>query len=174
MNDTDPLTTDCSKCAALCCIALAFDQGRKFAFSKNSGEPCRNLSGHRCVIHSTLINGGFSGCVAYDCLGAGNRVVQDVFLGQSWRQEPRLIGPMMEAFATMRDVHKRIDLLRVADSFALGHDAQQTCTQLLARLEDQRWDENTLKEFHHGLAVEIDMFMFKLKDDLPASLLDAV
>lgn len=172
MNDTDLLTTDCSKCAALCCMALAFDQGREFAFSKNPGEPCRNLSGHRCAIHSTLTNEGFAGCVTYDCLGAGNRVVQEIFAGRSWQQNPRLIGPMIEAFAAMREVHKRIDRLRAAHDLALDPQDQQTRTQLLAQLENKQWDEKALKEFCTEQALDVDMFMFKLKEYFPASLAD--
>ena len=172
MSDTNPLTTDCSKCAALCCMALAFDQGRDFAFSKNPGEPCRNLLGHRCNIHNNLAKAGFAGCVAYDCLGAGNRVVQEVFAGRSWQKDPRIIGPMMEAFAAMREVHKRIDLLRVAQELVLDPEDQETRTQLLAQLENKQWDEDELNKFHTGLALDVDMFMFKLKEYFPASLVD--
>lgn len=172
MSETDPLKTDCSKCAALCCIALAFDQGREFAFNKNPGEPCHNLSGNRCTIHSDLVQKGFSGCVAYDCLGAGNRVIQEVFEGRSWRQDTRLVGPMMEAFASMREVHKRIDLLRAAHTFGLASENEQMRVQLLAQLEHQQWDEDALSEFHTGLALDVDMFMFSLKDYLPASVAD--
>jgi len=172
MSETDPLKTDCSKCAALCCMALAFDQGTEFAFNKSPGEPCRNLSGNRCSIHSDLAQKGFSGCIACDCLGAGNRVVQEVFGGRSWQQDARLVGPMIEAFASMREVHKRIDLLRGAETFALGQDDQKIRTQLLAQLEHQQWDEDALTEFHTGLALDVDIFMFSLKDYLPASLAD--
>lgn len=172
MQHSDPLTTDCSQCAALCCMALAFDQGREFAFSKNPGEPCHNLSGHRCTIHQNLANAGFAGCVAYDCLGAGNRVVQEVFAGRSWQQDSRLVGPMMEAFAAMREVHKRIDRLRAAHDFVLAPEDDQTRTQLLAQLENKQWDEGELNEFHTGLALDVDMFMFKLKEYFPASLAD--
>ena len=168
MSETDPLKTDCSKCAALCCMALAFDQGREFAFNKNPGEPCRNLSGHSWSIPSDLAQKGFSGCIAYDCLGAGNRVVQEVFGGQSWRHDTRLVGPMMEAFASMREVHKRIDLLRAAHTFRLASEYEQKRTQLLAQLERQHWDEDALSEFHTGLALDVDMFMFSLKEYLPA------
>ena len=167
MSQPDPLKTDCSKCAALCCLALAFDKGRDFAFDKNPGEPCRNLSGHSCAIHDRLSEEGFPGCVAYDCLGAGNRVVQEVFGGQSWQTEPRLTRAMMEAFSAMREVHKRIDLLRAALSLSLDPRADQTCREFLARLEQHRWSGRELNEFEVGLALEIDIFVYSLKDVLP-------
>ena len=159
MPQTDRLKTDCSKCAALCCVVLAFDKGEDFAFDKNPGEPCRNLSGHRCTIHSHLKQNGFSGCVAYDCLGAGNRVVQEVFEGQSWQTEPRLMPVMMEAFAVMRELHKRIDLLRAAKALPLEASDALKRQEFLDRLEQHRWSGPELNEFEFGLALEIDLFL---------------
>lgn len=166
MTSTDLLKTDCSKCAALCCIALAFDKGDDFAFDKNPGEPCRNLSAHRCSIHDTLDQDGFRGCVAYDCLGAGNRVVQEVFAGQSWQQEPRLLRVMMEAFSGMREVHKRIDLLRAAEILPLDDRDDQTRRDLLAQLEQRRWSGTELNEFEVGMALEIDVFFYGIRKHL--------
>lgn len=167
MSDTDILKTDCSKCAALCCVALTFDKGKDFAFSKNPGEPCRNLSGHACSIHETLTKEGFSGCVAYDCLGAGNRVVQEVFGGQTWQKDPRLIRVMMEAFSGMCEVHKRIDLLRAAGAFTLPARDEETRLSYLARLEQRTWSGTELNEFEVDLALEIDIFVHGIKDHLP-------
>lgn len=163
----DLLKSDCSKCAALCCLALAFDKGRDFAFDKNPGEPCRNLEGHQCAIHDSLTEKGFPGCVAYDCLGAGNRVVQEVFAGQSWQTEPRLTRPMMEAFSGMREVHKRIDLLRAAEALPLDGRDDQTRRDYLARLEQHRWSGAELNEFEVGLALEIDLFFHGLRKYMP-------
>ncbi|MGR3367772.1 MAG: hypothetical protein ACU0CC_23770 [Sagittula sp.] len=163
MPQTDHLKTDCSKCAALCCLALAFDKGKDFAFDKNPGEPCRNLSGHSCSIHDRLTQEGFPGCVAYDCLGAGNRVVQEVFGGRSWQAEPRLTRPMMEAFAGMREVHKRIDLLRAAETLPLKPRDEQARRDFLARLERHRWSGAELNDFEVGVALEIDIFFHTIQ-----------
>lgn len=168
MLQTDHLKTDCSKCAALCCIALAFDKGKDFAFDKNPAEPCRNLSGHQCAIHDRLGAEGFPGCVAYDCLGAGNRVIQEVFGGQSWQKDPRLTRPMMEAFAGMREVHKRIDLLRAFEVLPLDKRDDQTRRDFLNRLEQHRWSGRELNEFEAGLALEIDIFFHSLRKYVPA------
>ena len=138
LPEHDPLKTDCTQCAALCCLTLAFDKGKDFAFDKNPGEPCRNLSRHLCSIHDRLSAEGMAGCVAYDCLGAGNRVVQEVFGGRSWQDDPRLTRPMTEAFAAMREVHKRIDRLRAAERFDLDAAEEATRLSLLDRLETQR------------------------------------
>ena len=72
----------------------------------------------------------------------------------------------------MREVHKRIDLLRTAYDFALDPEDQQTRTQLLTQLERQQWSGDNLNDFHTGLALDVDMFMFKLKEYFPASLAD--
>lgn len=162
MPQTDTLKTDCSKCAALCCVLLAFDKGKDFAFDKNPGEPCRNLSGHRCTIHQNLEQQGFSGCVAYDCLGSGNRVVQEVFAGKTWQSEPRLLPVMMEAFSAMREVHKRIDLLRAAEILSLEPHDEQKRKDFLDHLEQHRWTGPELNEFEFGLALEIDIFFHGL------------
>lgn len=171
MPPSDPLQTDCSKCAALCCVALTFDKGADFAFSKNPGEPCRNLSGHRCSVHDNLNREGMAGCVAYDCLGAGNRVVQDVFGGQSWKDDPRLLRVMMEAFAGMREVHKRIDLMRAAATLPLNAQDMQICRDFLQRLEQHRWTGSELNEFEMELALEIDIFFHGIRHLLPEDLL---
>lgn len=170
MPQTDHLQTDCSKCAALCCVVLTFDKGKDFAFSKNPGEPCRNLSGHKCSVHDTLSQDGLGGCVAYDCLGAGNRVVQEVFSGQTWQKEPRLTRVMMEAFSGMCEVHKRIDLLRAVETQLQNSQDLQTCQNFRASLEERRWSGPELNEFEVELGLEIDIFIHGIKEDLPEEL----
>lgn len=147
---------------------LAFDKGKDFAFDKNPGEACRNLSGHRCAIHDTLTQKGLSGCVAYDCLGAGNRVVEEVFEGQSWQQEPRLLPVMREAFSAMCEVHKRIDLLRAAEVLSLEPRDEQKRRGFLDHLEQHRWSAPELNDFEVGLALEIDLFFHGIAEYLAA------
>src|SRR6185503_16885503 len=86
---------DCSCCAALCCVSFAFDRSELFAFDKAAGEPCALLGPqHACSIHAERARRGFGGCIAYDCLGAGQRVTEEVFGGRSWQAEPALARPM--------------------------------------------------------------------------------
>lgn len=170
MTQADLLKTDCSKCVALCCLVLNFDKGKGFAFSKNQGEPCRNLSGHSCSIHDSLKQKGFPGCVAYDCLGAGNRVIQEVFPGQSWRDEPRLTRVMMEAFSAMCEVHKRIDLLRAAGTCDLSPAEEAMRLDFLDQLENHKWSGEDLSDFEVGLALEVDIFAHGIKDRMDAML----
>lgn len=161
------LRTDCSKCAALCCLALAFDKGADFAFSKNPGQPCENLTGHQCNIHARLDQSGMHGCVAYDCLGAGNHVVQAVFGGQSWQDEPRLTRPMMEAFAAMREVHIRLDKLYAGAMLPLSAEDEITRKALLEWLETTDWRGDTLANFEVEHALEVDLFFHAVGTYVP-------
>jgi Pentapeptide repeats (8 copies) len=70
------LVADCAACAGLCCVAPALVASADFALTKPAGRPCVHLGADsRCGIHSALRSRGFPGCVAYDCFGAGQRVV---------------------------------------------------------------------------------------------------
>lgn len=101
------LVADCSRCAALCCVALPFAASADFAIDKADGVPCPNLApDHRCVIHAELSPRGFGGCVAFDCQGAGQQTTQVTFGGRDWRAQPAIAAEMFEAFRTMRQVHE--------------------------------------------------------------------
>ncbi|WP_375690921.1 hypothetical protein [Pseudooceanicola sp. LIPI14-2-Ac024] len=158
------LTADCSACAALCCLALALDKGEAFAIDKPAGLPCPNLDGRSCSIHSDLDARGFAGCVRYDCAGAGQRVTQEVFAGRSWQDEAGLTAPMIAAFADMRAVQQRLELLAAAEALPLASsDAAER-----ARLEATLWPDaltaGVLEGFGSGaLAQEIDSFIAGLR-----------
>ena len=101
------LHADCSRCAALCCVAPAFSASADFALDKPAGMPCPNLQADfRCGIHARLRPAGFAGCVAYDCFGAGQRVTQEVFGGGDWRHDPALAPRMFAVFGVVRQLHE--------------------------------------------------------------------
>lgn len=95
------LRADCSRCAALCCVALAFDRSEDFAFDKPAGVPCPNLDGNVCKIHDHLEEAGCRGCAHYECFGAGQRVTA---MAPDHRD--------LDAFRRMRDVHELCVILR--------------------------------------------------------------
>jgi hypothetical protein len=64
----------CDDCAALCCVLPPFERSAQFAATKPALTACRHLAAHRCTIHDRLPDAGYEGCVAFDCLGAGQRV----------------------------------------------------------------------------------------------------
>jgi len=139
------LTPDCDNCAALCCVGLAFDKGDMFAFDKQAGEACRHLVGPRCGIHAGLEGAGLKGCVRYQCEGAGQRVVQEVFDGQSWQDTPALLEPMLMAFAQMRAVHRHLVLLGAAEALPLSAKQRGTVASFRERLTPETgFTEETL------------------------------
>lgn len=127
------LTEDCASCAALCCLALAFDRGESFAIDKPAGTPCPNLSRHDCGIHDRLEAEGFAGCVRYTCTGAGQRVVQELFAGQSWQDDPGLLVPMMEAFRGMRAIQERLAQLSAARGLPLAEEDRDALDTFVER-----------------------------------------
>lgn len=109
------LRADCSRCIALCCVALPFERSADFAIDKPAGTPCLHLrADFACSIHQRLRSSGFTGCAAYECFGAGQRITQETFAGRDWRAEPELAAPMFAAFATMRHLHELLWYLREA------------------------------------------------------------
>jgi uncharacterized protein YjbI with pentapeptide repeats len=115
------LRADCRRCAALCCTAPAFAASADFALDKPAGQPCLHLGADlRCRIHARLRAQGFPGCAAYDCFGAGQRVTQETFGGQDWRQAPEVAGLMFAAFSRMRQLHELLWYLGEAESVSSG------------------------------------------------------
>ncbi len=154
---SDDFAPDCTNCAALCCIAFAFDKGEYFAHDKDAGEGCKHLDQHRCTIHADLAARGYAGCIAYDCLGAGQRVT--AIFGQSWRDVPKLTGPMMHAFRIMRDIQDLRQLLGAARALPLPADKAAERDAWLAALESQ-WTRDSLDRFDaNGTAAAIRVWL---------------
>lgn len=152
MAQIPDMTSDCQSCAALCCIALAFDAGDEFAIDKPAGLPCPNLDGALgCQHYAHLEAEGFRGCVTYECRGAGQRVTQELFEGDSWANSPAITAPMLEAFAAMRRVHDGIDLLIAAERLDLPPSFEAERQALLeAYAPDEGWTRETLAAFATG------------------------
>ncbi|WP_436526617.1 pentapeptide repeat-containing protein [Actinoplanes sp. HUAS TT8] len=109
------LEADCTRCAALCCVAPAFAKSSDFAVNKPAGQPCRNLGDDfRCGIHEELPRRGFKGCVVFDCFGAGQRITQETFDGRDWRGTPGIAGSMFALLPVVRQLHELLWLLTEA------------------------------------------------------------
>lgn len=130
------LAADCARCAGLCCVAPAFARSADFPIDKPAGKPCANLDGDfRCAVHDELRPRGFAGCVAFDCLGAGQRVVQSTFGGDDWVRQPVLAGPMFAVFHVMRTLHQALWLLEHALGLP-GHDRHDAVQAALAAVDE--------------------------------------
>ena len=159
-------TPDCDACAALCCLALSFDAGEDFAIDKPAGLPCPKLEADfACQVYDHLTEAGFSGCVRYDCHGAGQRVVKEVFAGANWRDTPGLTGPMIAAFAAMRQVHRGLELLLAAARLDLPDDLDAERDLLIeAHAPEAGWDEASLAGFiATGIPARLRVFLPKLR-----------
>ena len=121
-----------------------------FAFDKPAGVACKHLEGQGCGIHSDLEAKGLRGCVQYQCDGAGQRVVQAVFAGHSWQDDPALLPPMLEAFVRMRLVHGLLALLETAKALPLPEARQAELEALVVQLSPKTWAPETLAAFERS------------------------
>lgn len=121
---------DCGRCVALCCVALPFDRSPMFAFHKAADERCSHLGDEgRCGIHHDLAGAGFSGCAAYDCHGAGQRV------SAALSGEHREVVEVHRVFRSLCDVHAMAVLLRAAEGLALPAPLEAERRQVAELLE---------------------------------------
>ncbi|MFS0783169.1 pentapeptide repeat-containing protein [Bacillus sp. 1P06AnD] len=103
------LKSDCRSCFGLCCVALPYAKSADFPVDKESGEPCRNLcSDNSCSIHIQLRDKGFSGCVSYECFGAGQHVSQILYGGNDWRSNGACAGEMFTVFPIVQQLHEML------------------------------------------------------------------
>jgi hypothetical protein len=106
--ETPSLVADCDRCFALCCVLLPFAAVSGFGIDKQGGTPCPNLADDdRCSIHATLRRDGWSGCVTFDCFGAGQQVSQVTYAGVSWREHDNL-AEMAAVLSVMRVLHEML------------------------------------------------------------------
>ena len=146
------LQGDCATCAGLCCIAFAFEPSESFGCDKPAGVPCPHLTrADGCAIHADRAARGFSGCIGYDCLGAGQRVTQELVPGQHWRQSEAIRQRMLSAFRALREVHRLLDLLQLAGRLPLDPAQQDARNRLIAALLPAGgWTEAALAEVEAG------------------------
>jgi hypothetical protein len=101
-------------------VAYPFDDPDYFAIAKDTDEACENLDGcFGCTIHAKLEDRGFSGCVSYSCAGAGQRVTQALFQGQTWRDKPEIRREMTHALRVLRPIHEALMLLKEAQNLSV-------------------------------------------------------
>ncbi|WP_282092733.1 hypothetical protein [Epibacterium ulvae] len=143
------LKADCSQCAALCCVAYPFDASEEFAIVKETDTPCPNLADDfRCSIHADLTCKGFGGCVAYSCAGAGQRITQELFDGETWRDDPDLLPHMTYALRIIRPIHEALLILKEARTLPLSAEYVRRCDALIQALCPQ--DATSIWDFEEA------------------------
>lgn len=128
---------DCDRCAALCCIAYPSDEMPGFSAQKQAGEPCPKLGRDGlCTIYDCRAEKGFAGCIRFECFGAGQHVVQTLFGGHDWRDDPILLRPMVETFLAMRPVSDAAYLVERAIRAATDDESRNELFSLRNELSD--------------------------------------
>lgn len=131
------LRSDCARCTGLCCVGLHLVRSADFAIDKPAGTPCPNLlDDFGCGIHSRLRESGFPGCVAYDCLGAGQRVtaaVRSAHDGATWRDDPAAARDAFAALPVVTQLHELLwylaEVLSLPAAAPVHDDARRALAQ---------------------------------------------
>lgn len=127
------LRADCSRCVGLCCVVPAFAVSSDFALDKPSHTPCPNLADDfGCSIHTELRERGFPGCTVYECFGAGQRVVHELYAGRDWRTSPEIREQMFADFEVVERLHELLWYLEDAT----GRQESRPLRDELAGLRD--------------------------------------
>ncbi|WLR52498.1 pentapeptide repeat-containing protein [Bacillus tianshenii] len=135
-NIRENLKADCSKCFGLCCTALNIAASSDFAINKPAGTPCPNLQkDFRCGIHKNLRDKGFKGCTVFDCLGAGQKVSQDTFGGQSWQEHPEISEKMFSVSPVMEQLYEMIAFIAEALTYNISPSLQKQLNKQLENLQ---------------------------------------
>ncbi|USK72269.1 pentapeptide repeat-containing protein [Peribacillus asahii] len=130
------LKADCMNCFGLCCTALNIAASSDFAINKTAGTPCPNLQrDFRCKIHENLREKGFKGCTVFDCLGAGQKVSQVTFNGQSWKEHPEIAEKMFRVFPVMEQLYEMIAFIAEALTYEVSHLLQGKLNKQLEKLQ---------------------------------------
>jgi hypothetical protein len=149
------LRADCASCFGLCCVAPAFTRSADFALDKPAATPCPNLlADFRCGIHETLRPQGFPGCTVFDCLGAGQKVAQVTYQGNSWREAPETAEEMFAVFGVMRQLHEILWYLTEAADRAPADDVADALRDL---------EELTNADAKTLVAVEVDALRHRVR-----------
>lgn len=143
------LLADCSACVALCCVIPPFDAVQGFGFDKPAQTPCQHLcADHRCGIHGDLIERGFRGCVAFDCLGAGQRLTAMAAArfgaADGWRSRPDVARWLFAAYPKVREAQEWLARLSLAARVSGQAPLQALADDLEA--EAGRWPDWTAAE----------------------------
>ncbi len=146
-------------------MALHFDNGPDFGADKAAGEPCHHLTeSFGCAIHNDRLSHGYSGCLRFDCQGAGQRVTQTLFAGVDWRAQPKVLPKYIEAFRAMRSVHQLYELVDLTRLLPLTPAQSAQRVQLLALLHPaDDWTLDSLLQFEQGaVPSEVRAFLASL------------
>lgn len=132
----ESLSIHCENCCGLCCAALCFAASDGFPADKPAGVSCRHLTGDfRCAIHSRLKSCGFKGCMAFDCMGAGQKLCQNQYAGRSWRESAAVAQEIYTAFYRLYTLHQMLWYLAEAASLLASRHLEGKLHAQISRVE---------------------------------------
>ncbi len=176
-NSRGKYSSDCSKCFALCCVALQFQKSQDFPFSKKEGVPCKNLrSDFGCAIHNQLKTNGFNGCTTYECFGAGQFISMELFNGVDWQADPGSKKRMFQLLPVVRNIHEIIYHLRSSMEMTKNKDTEKACEDLRKDLERIKQDQRALLAGFDIMPYRIisgGILVFTFTSSLPVVLVDS-
>ncbi|MGN7309568.1 pentapeptide repeat-containing protein [Alkalicoccobacillus gibsonii] len=157
---TTELTSDCSQCFGLCCVALPYIQSTDFAKDKAAGTPCHNLNDRfMCTIHSKLREEGYKGCTVYECFGAGQKVSQTIYKNVSWHEKSS--EEMFEVFPIIQQLH---EMLAYLDEALKREETKPIHTQLMETFN--KIDAYTYKDPETILTLDLTVIRSEISDYL--------
>lgn len=164
---TIELAADCTRCAGLCCGVFAFEKSAEFAIDKPAGTACSHLdAGFRCDIHADRQALGYSGCLNFDCYGAGQVMTADILAGGDWRKDGDLRDIAVSLFAELMYLHKAAFLLDQCRHLPLDAAMTAQCSALKARARRPAagWTEPALRNMDgRQFLKEVNAFLRSLE-----------
>lgn len=131
------LKIDCKKCSGLCCTALYFSETEGFPNDKPAGKPCTNLmSDYGCAVHNKLMQYNLKGCMAFDCLGAGQKVTSDIYGGVSWKNQPERAEEIFRVFLAVWQLHQMVWYLAEAAAIVPAEELADQITALIGEYQN--------------------------------------
>lgn len=123
------LVADCPKCMGLCCIALCHMKDDGFPADKKAGKPCRELNpDFTCAIYHQLLARNMKGCLAYDCLGAGQKATRICFpegvLQTTSKNADAVFGVFLNVFKLHQCLFYLLEALSLAQDKGLMLDIE--------------------------------------------------
>lgn len=155
------LAIKCGDCSGLCCVALYCAKAEGFPANKLPGVPCNYLNkDFRCAIHTQLKDKKLKGCMAFDCLGAGQKTTA-LFGGKDWRSHPAIAQTMYATFLTVWRLHQIQWYLLEAVTLLPAQSLSEQFHQLIG--ENEQMTANTPVSI---LALDIDGYQARANQQL--------
>ena len=147
---------NCKACSGICCVALYYAKSEGFPCDKAPGEVCRYLAkDFKCEIHEGLEKKHLKGCMAYDCFGAGQFVMETFYKETNWRKEPAIKKQLFETFLKVEQLFQMKNYLLQTAAMAPARALRGEVERLLRENEALILSAQTLSD-HEAIEAHRD------------------